>query len=275
MWLELRLFLVALNTLTRCPLPAWVGWQPAWRQQSLHHFPGVGLVVGAGAALVLWLAGHAWPALVSVLTSIAFTLWLTQARHESGWALVCTLRSQAGLDPAVVPRPGSGAVEGGSLPPTSPPALDTSAFLGLLLMVALKVAALHGLVVRDLTVMLATLALAHSWSRCGMVLLLWWRRRGQGVPRDGVPAGASTSQPASAGIPVALLWAAIAAGMASLFVPAMALAVAAAASVAVGVLLAQRLQSRPAGRAASGLDALQQVCELVVYLAVLATLAQG
>ena len=76
-------------------------------------------------------------------------------------------------------------------------------------------------------------------------------------------------------VPVALLWAAIAGGMASLFVPVMALAVAAAASVAVGVLLAQRLQSRPAGRAASGLDALQQVCELVVYLAVLATLAQG
>jgi len=52
-WLELRLFLVALSRLSRCPLPAWVAWRPEWRQRSLHHFPGVGLLVGAGAALAL------------------------------------------------------------------------------------------------------------------------------------------------------------------------------------------------------------------------------
>ena len=89
MWIELRLFLVALQMLTRCLLPAWVGWRPEWPQHSLRHFPGVGLLVGSGAALVVWAAGHAWPALVSVLLSMAFTLWLTGARHEIGWAQLC------------------------------------------------------------------------------------------------------------------------------------------------------------------------------------------
>ena len=47
---ELRLFFIALQFLTRVPVPRWVGWQPAWLHASARHFPAVGLVVGAAAA---------------------------------------------------------------------------------------------------------------------------------------------------------------------------------------------------------------------------------
>ncbi len=274
MWLELRLYLVALKTLTRCPVPAWVGRQPDWPQLCLRHFPGVGLLVGAGAALVVWMAGHAWPALVSVLVSMAFTLWLTSARHETGWALVCERPPPPGPEPA----PADAAADGGSAqgigPGPGPRALGAAGAAALLLMLALKAAALHGLVVRDLAVMLATLALAHAWSRAGMVLLQRWRHPEPGrVDNQGLRAG--RQQPDGLVLPVTLLWCALAGAAVSFFVPPLALLVAAAAALLSAMALLQPLAAHPAGRSAAGLDAVQQVCELAVYLAVLAYLAQG
>lgn len=36
--LEARLFFTALQFLTRLPVPRWVGFEPAWLQQSVRHF---------------------------------------------------------------------------------------------------------------------------------------------------------------------------------------------------------------------------------------------
>ena len=56
---ELRLFWLALQFLTRVPVPAWVGWQPEWMPASMRHFPLVGALVGLFGAAVLALAS-AW-----------------------------------------------------------------------------------------------------------------------------------------------------------------------------------------------------------------------
>lgn len=86
---ELRLFFVALQFLTRVPVPAWVGWQPQWLQSCLRHFPLVGALVGLWGALVLALAAQWWPPAVAVGLSMAATVWLTGAFHEDGWADTC------------------------------------------------------------------------------------------------------------------------------------------------------------------------------------------
>ncbi len=86
---ELRLFFVALQFLTRVPVPAWVGWQPQWLQDCLRHFPLVGACVGLWGALVLVLAAQWWPPAVAVGLSMAATVWLTGAFHEDGWADTC------------------------------------------------------------------------------------------------------------------------------------------------------------------------------------------
>ena len=39
---ELRLFFIALQFLTRVPVPRWVGFEPAWLQACLRHFPLAG-----------------------------------------------------------------------------------------------------------------------------------------------------------------------------------------------------------------------------------------
>jgi adenosylcobinamide-GDP ribazoletransferase len=139
MWHELLLLLMAAQALTRLPAPAWVGDEPRARRDSLRHWPAVGLLLGGAGALVLWLAAHAWPSLVSVLLSVAAMLWLTGARHEA--AMVG--------ETLAVPR-----------------------LLALLALLALKVAVLQGLAARDLLATLAVLPLAQAWSRAALVLLL-------------------------------------------------------------------------------------------------------
>ena len=86
---EVRLFFVAVQFLTRVPVPAWVGWQPQWLQDCLRHFPLVGACVGVWGALVLVLAAQWWPPAVAVVLSMASTVWLTGAFHEDGWADTC------------------------------------------------------------------------------------------------------------------------------------------------------------------------------------------
>lgn len=86
---ELRLFWLALQFLTRVPVPAWVGWQPEWMPASMRHFPLVGALVGLFGVAVLALASEWWPPTVAVGLSMAATVWLTGGFHEDGWADTC------------------------------------------------------------------------------------------------------------------------------------------------------------------------------------------
>lgn len=86
---HIRLFMVALQFLTRVPVPAWVGFDAAWLQKCLAYFPLVGALIGLAGALVLAAAAAWWPPAVAVVLSMAFTVWLTGGFHEDGWADTC------------------------------------------------------------------------------------------------------------------------------------------------------------------------------------------
>ncbi|MEY4561332.1 MAG: hypothetical protein RLZZ618_609 [Pseudomonadota bacterium] len=83
---ELRLFFIALQFFTRVPIPRWVGFEPAWLNESARHFPLVGTLVGAVTATVFWLAALVFPQAVAVGLSMAAGLVLTGAFHEDGLA---------------------------------------------------------------------------------------------------------------------------------------------------------------------------------------------
>ena len=87
-WLrhELRLFLIALQFLTRLPVPHWVGFAPTLLQRAVRYFPLVGALVGVVGALVALGALQLWPATVAATLAVASTLWLTVAFHEDGLA---------------------------------------------------------------------------------------------------------------------------------------------------------------------------------------------
>ncbi len=260
MWHEIRLFFVALQFLTRVPMPRWVGWQDGWLNDSARHFPAVGLCVGAVGAGVLWFSAHAWSALIAVLLSMAATIWLTGAFHEDGLADTCD-----GLGGAV-PREKALEIMKDSR-------LGTYGAVGLLLVLSLKAAALHGLAVRDLAASLALLPLAHALSRSGTVLLL------RALPYGGDAAHAKAKPMAqqidSLGLFVALMWAVLAATVASLFVQPMVLLWAVLAAAGVTAWMARWLTRRLGGYTGDTLGATQQFSELAIYLAALAAMSRG
>ena len=260
MWHELRLFLIALQFLTRVPVPRWVGWRPEWLHHSARHFAAVGLVVGGCGAFVLWGAAHLWPAMVAVLLSMAATVWMTGAFHEDGLADTCD-----GLGGAV-DRERALAIMKDSR-------LGSYGAVGLLLVLALKATCLHGLATRDLGAALAALPLAHAWSRAATVVLL--RLLPYGGDPEHAKAKPLAQQVDGLGLAVTGVWCALAATTASLFMPAQMLLVAAVAAVTVTLWMARWLQRRLGGYTGDALGATQQFCELAVYLAVLAMVVYG
>ena len=83
---ELRLFFIALQFFTRVPVPAWVGFEPAWLNQSARYFPLVGACVGLVGAGMLWTGSWVFPPAVAVGLSMASTLVMTGGFHEDGLA---------------------------------------------------------------------------------------------------------------------------------------------------------------------------------------------
>ena len=257
---EIRLFFIALQFLTRVPVPAWVGWQADWMNQSVRHFPLVGALVGAFGAAVFWGAAHLWSATMAVLLSMVATVWLTGAFHEDGLADTCD-----GLGGAVSRQR--------ALEIMKDSRLGTYGTVGLLAVLALKAVALTGLGVRDLAAALVLLPVAHCWSRVAAVALL------RALPYAGDAAQAKAKPMAqqldAAGLAVALVWAVLAAVLASPWWSLPLLAAGAVAAAATAWLMARWLRRRLGGYTGDTLGATQQLSELAVYLVLLAMLSRG
>ncbi|SFX49703.1 adenosylcobinamide-GDP ribazoletransferase [Marinospirillum alkaliphilum] len=153
---ELKLLLVAIQFLTRLPVPALPDYQPQWLHQSARWFPFTGLLVGsltAGVfALLFWLF-NPW---VAAIGSTAFSIRLTGAFHEDGLADTCD-----GL--------GGGFTRERALEIMKDSRLGTYGTLGLVLALALKVALLASL---PLLWAVVALVLAHGFSRWFSILLI-------------------------------------------------------------------------------------------------------
>jgi len=92
----IRHYLLAVQFFTRIPvsgpLAEWVGYSPAMLRASAAHFPGVGWLIGALAALCFgalsWLLGMGQPftPLVAAVLSTIVTVMATGGFHEDGLA---------------------------------------------------------------------------------------------------------------------------------------------------------------------------------------------
>lgn len=84
--MEWDLFRLAVQFLTRLPVPGVVPFSDDLQIRSAKYYPLVGVLVGAIGALVLWIAAIWFPPVVAVLLSLAATLLVTGAFHEDGLA---------------------------------------------------------------------------------------------------------------------------------------------------------------------------------------------
>lgn len=82
----LRRFFIAVQFLTRLPVPSVSSSSESELGKAAAFFPLVGVIVGGGAALVFVLLQHVLPLYASVLCAIIFTAFITNGFHEDGLA---------------------------------------------------------------------------------------------------------------------------------------------------------------------------------------------
>ena len=252
---QTRLFFVALQFLTRLPAPRWVGFEAEWLNASARYFPLIGTLVGMVAAVVLWGAEFVFPASVAAGLSIAATLLLTGAFHEDGLADTCdALGGKVSRERALEIMKDS--------------RIGTYGALALVVALGIKAAALAALLP---TVAVPAYVLAHTASRAAPVLLIRW------LPYAGHVEQAKAKPLAQSvtllEVAIALLWTAIVCA-ALLWLQASSLLMIASGLVATGLVVvcsAFWLRSRLGGYTGDTLGATQQVSELLVLLASLAT----
>lgn len=241
---EWRLFLTAVQFLTRCPVPASVGHSPAQLDRATRYFPLVGACVGAWGAVVFVVANAGLPAPVAAVLSVAATVLATGAFHEDGLADTCD-----GLF--------GGWTRDDALRIMKDSRIGSFGAAGLGLVLGLKVAALAGLAAP------AAIVAAHACSRfmavCVIGALPYVRESEQGAKAKPVAGGVGRTELAVAALcgllPLLLLgWRAV---------PALL-----AAGVVTSVL-ALWFRRRLGGYTGDCLGATQQVAEAAVLLAVL------
>ncbi len=83
---EFLLFLLALQFLTRLPLPAELAWSADRFSRTPRWYPAVGALVG-GLQAVFWFgAAMVFPPTIAAILTVASALLLTGAFHEDGFA---------------------------------------------------------------------------------------------------------------------------------------------------------------------------------------------
>jgi len=86
---ELRLFLTAIMFYTRLPVSRWVSHNAVYLNKATKYFPLIGCLVGAVAALVYMAANYLFNHSIAIILSMAASVLLTGAFHEDGFADVC------------------------------------------------------------------------------------------------------------------------------------------------------------------------------------------
>lgn len=260
----IRHYLLAVQFFTRVPvngkLAEWVGFSPAMLRASAAHFPGVGWLVGATSAAVLW--GLVWalpevPAAswVAAVLCTVFSVMLTGAFHEDGLA-----DTADGL--------GGGMNRERALDIMKDSRVGTYGALALVLMVLLKVSLLAMLLqVAALPVALAAVFGAHVISRFMPLFII------RSLPHVG-DTQQSKSKPladqiGNPSLLAATVWAALAFGLLYMFAPGVPWWAAALGAVLALGYMWRLLQRRLGGFTGDGLGATQQVCEVAFYLGLL------
>lgn len=86
---QLNIFRTALMFYTRIPVGNIKNYNDSMLSQSTRYFPIIGLIVGMLTAGVFWLFSLILPISIALLLSMAFSIYLTGAFHEDGFADFC------------------------------------------------------------------------------------------------------------------------------------------------------------------------------------------
>ena len=249
---QYRLFLVALQFLTRLPIPPLKHYQSEWLHQSSRYFPAVGLVVGLLVGTAFALLSVWFSPLLAALVSTALGVYITGAFHEDGFADICD-----GL--------GGGYSKARALEIMKDSRLGTFGVLGLILLVGTKVVLLaefsawQGLV---------ALTFVHGASRLACISLIVLLPYGGDI--DHAKAKPMAQQMSGTEWGIAAAWLVLPGlYLASIFGGAKVLLMSVFMLLATGFMY-RLLKRRLAGYTGDGLGATQQLAEVAAYAGLVA-----
>jgi adenosylcobinamide-GDP ribazoletransferase len=259
---QFSLFLVAVQFLTRLPVPHFVDFQPNWLAQSVRYFPLV-------AALLGWISVGVWrvstlcfPPVVAVGMMIGAMLLLTGAFHEDGFADVCD-----GF--------GGGATRDAVLSIMKDSRIGAFGAIGIGMMLALKWATLVSLPRAAFPVTVIGAQMVSRWCAIGHIWRLQYVRTDADAKSKPLAGGLGSADWLLSGALGALAWlpAALLIDPAAGIAWGRALLAGLACAVAGGVFAGVYFKTRIGGYTGDCLGAAQQIAELGFLLAALGTLA--
>lgn len=256
---EIRRFCIALGYFTRLPIPTWVGWSADELNRAARYFPLIGVGAGIIAATVLMAAAKLWSPAIAIVLSMTVTVLLTGAFHEDGLA-----DSADGF--------GGGYTRERVLSIMQDSRIGSFGAIALILALLGKFVLLRDLSGHSLLVAATSLVIAHAASRAAALLVM------AALPYA-KPDESSKARPVAEGIGAHDWGIGLGIGLAPLMLALTFGAIAVSTVVAVllagglTLLLATRyFRRRIGGYTGDCLGAAQQVSELAIYLAILATL---
>lgn len=149
---ELDLLASALTFYTRIPCPGWQGHSDENLNKSRKYFTLIGWLIGGIAVVVYLAASLVLPPAVAILLSMAATIYATGAFHEDGFADTCDAF-------------GGGWSEDQVLTIMKDSRIGTYGTVGIVLLLAIKFAALLELQRLSLPLLLVTMVSGHTLSR--------------------------------------------------------------------------------------------------------------
>ena len=241
---EFVIFGLAVQFLTRLPVPVGDSYSLERAAASVQYYPLVGVLIGGFCAAVFWTATLVWPGLPSIILALVAGLLVTGALHEDG--LADTLDGIGG-----------GHTREQALAIMKDSRLGAYGALALIVALALKLSALSHL---DVEIACIALVAAHGLSRLSSVLMITTSRYVGSTPG---PAAQKISAP---GLLVACgTGIAIVVGLGG-YLP-LGVVSGALLGLATGHLLVRVLvHPTLGGHTGDTLGAVQQVSEVGVYL---------
>ncbi|MEM6640908.1 MAG: adenosylcobinamide-GDP ribazoletransferase, partial [Pseudomonadota bacterium] len=245
---ELATFALAMQFLTRLPVPVGNAYTPERMAATPRYYPLVGALVGLLCAMVYMLTASKLTPVVGVLLAVAAGLLLTGAFHEDGLADTFDGLGSADRDKALAIMRDS--------------RIGTYGALALISVLALKAAALTALAPNHIV---TALIVAHGLSRLSAVLV---------IATSTYARDHGTGKPTAEGIDQTGLAMALGTGAVLLILMAVAFDFSAMVAVAVGtaaghVAMRTLFERRLRGYTGDTLGAVQQISELGAYLGLL------
>lgn len=249
---EIILCLLAVQFLTRVPMPGNLGFTSERFAATVRYYPLVGALIGGFAAIIFWLSLQLFPLSLSVLLSTALTIFLTGAFHEDGLADCFD-----GI--------GGGSTRERALDIMKDSRIGVYGATALMAVLAMKVSALAAL---SPPLIVAVLISGHCLSRLSSVGVIassrYVRDHGTGKPVSGGISLASLVFAGFTGVVALCFLAWVATPMTVVF--------AVVGGLAGHILMRAVFEKKLGGYTGDTLGAVQQVSEIGFYLGVVAWL---